>query len=250
MQKALVFDMDECIGSFWSLWPLYELYQIGMIRDLDKLLSLTCKTVLPTCCRPNLDILLKFLTVLKKEKKIFQIFVYTNNGNYQTVKEKRTNKISFPNFIIQGIEKLYKTPGLFDLALETVFIRKEDAKKHIKNKFIDDLKIHGYTNKQILIFDDNVNVWKSGGSRVIKVSHFIGCSHYYNTSTNIQKLATNLFNMMNKAHREKYKNDNFIKKKIIDNILEEDKDERKPTNLKDNDIMTVFFQNITNFSLE
>ena len=60
-KKAVIFDMDECLGSFWSLWPLYDLYVDGHITNYDKLLDITSQTILPSCLRPKLDLLLNFL---------------------------------------------------------------------------------------------------------------------------------------------------------------------------------------------
>ena len=37
MNKAIVFDMDECLGSFWSLWPFYYLYNESIINDKEKI---------------------------------------------------------------------------------------------------------------------------------------------------------------------------------------------------------------------
>lgn len=245
-KKAVVFDMDECIGSFWSLWPLYQMYKKGIITDYTNLQVIAGKTILPTCLRPNLYYLLSFLETLKRKGKINNIFLYTNNGNYYTVKQKPVDKDSFPNFIIKCIEKYYKLPGIFDLVLETVFIRTKDAKRHIKEKFIDDLRPHGYDdNSNILIFDDNKDVWRSGTCRVIHVKQFRGASHCF-TKNNINILSKEL----GKLVKTKSKGDNTDTKTYIYNYITkfylEEKD-KKFTSMGDTEIMSRFFPAILDF---
>ena len=185
-KKAIVFDMDECIGSFWSLWPFYDLYLNDNVNNLDKLLDFCVKYVLPTCLRPSIKKVFKFLEKIKQTKQIGNIFIYTNNGNYTIVKQQNKEKFTFPHFVIRGIEKYTNTPGLFDLIFETIFIRKKDAKNNIKNKYISDISQHGYTNiNNILIFDDKTKVWINGRERVIQIPPYVGGSHCY---LNINKL--------------------------------------------------------------
>jgi hypothetical protein len=237
-KKAIIFDMDECIGSFWSLWPLYKAYNNDYI-SLDKSQDIAIKTILPGCLRPNLYYLLYFLEILKKNKKINNIFLYTNNGNYYTVKNKKENKITFPNYIITCIEKHFKLPGLFDLVMETVFIRKDDAKNNIKKKTISDLEIHGYTNiNDILIFDDNKKVWITGSDRVIHVSQFRGASDYLLDKT----LLKNLSNLLEKSS----KNDSHFYENYLNKFINSEKD-RYSTNRNDKEIMFLFYPSIIKF---
>lgn len=243
-KKAIVFDMDECIGSFWSLWPLYDLYKKDIITDYTNLQTITGKTILPTCLRPNLYYLLTFLETLKRKGKINNIFLYTNNGNYHTVLNKPHNKDSFPNFIIKCIEKYYKLPGLFDLVMETVFIRTKEAKDNIKEKVIDDLKPHGYDKKsEILIFDDNKDVWRSGIGRVIHVKQFRGASHCFNKN-NINILSKEIFKII--RNKEKYTNHKDVYNYIV-KFFNNERD-KTLTNMGDNEIISKFLPAVLEFS--
>lgn len=246
-KKAVVFDMDECIGCFRSLWPFFDLYKKNYITDYNSLIDIVNKTVLPGCLRPDLFYLLAFLEILKKKKKVTNIFLYTNNGNYFTVKNKQKDKKTFPNFIIDCIHTHFKLLGLFDLVMETVFMRKVDAKNNIKDKYIDDLKIHGYELNQILIFDDNKHVWKTGYDRVVHVSQFFGLSDYFSSKTNL----VNLSNMLHKIIKNK---DVLAEEKILDNLVnflkkEKTKGNLTITNHNDKEIKTKFIPTIVKFLL-
>ena len=239
--KAIVFDMDECIGCFWSLWPLYDLYNRDEINDISNLIKLAQKTILPTCLRPNLYYLLQFLSILKEKQKVKNIFLYTNNGNYLTVKNKKENKITFPHFIIKCIETHFNLPGLFDLVIETIFIRKKDARNNIKKKKIEDLEIHGYENPQnILIFDDNKSVWITGSERVCHVSAFKGTSHSYK---DIEGLCTILYKQFKNIFKNK-----LDSKRYLEYFIENEPPEPY-TNLEDNEITKLFFPYILKFCL-
>ena len=244
MGKAIVFDMDECIGCFWSLWPIYYQYKKGYFNDMTKLMTLSNKTILPTCLRPNLGILLKFLYILKNEKKINNVFLYTNNGNYFTVKDKEKNsqKDTFPNFIIRCIEKLYNVPGLFDLVMETVFLRTRDAQKKIKRKLVDDLQIHGYKMTDVLIFDDRQDVWETGSKRVIKVSAFTGASHSY---LDINQLSATIYNTFKSQSR--YSSVEQIKKLLNDFLKSEGK--KTLTDQTDDSVKQIFLPAVIQFTL-
>ena len=245
-KKAIVFDMDECIGSFWSLWPLYQMYKKNIITDYNKLQIIAGKTILPTCLRPNLFYLLSFLEILKRNGKINNIFLYTNNGNYFTVRDKPKDKDSFPNFIINCIEKYYKLPGIFDLVMETVFIRTRDAKNHIKEKFIDDLKPHGYDNKSsVLIFDDNRDVWRSGTGRVIRVKQFRGASHCF-TKKNLDLLSKEIIKIV-KEKSGKYSNHDTVYNYLVD-FFKNEKD-KTFTEMGDKEINIKFFPAVIDFCL-
>lgn len=235
-KKAVVFDMDECIGSFWSLWPFYDIYLENKSVENNKLFDFIVKYILPSCLRPNINIVFKFLYILKTEKKIGNVFIYTNNGNYQTVKEKRKDKMTFAHFCISLIQRYCRTPGLFDLILETVFIRKKDAKNNIKKKYISDIVKHGYKNlENIIIFDDHVSVWREGGERVVKVPEFKGGSHSF---LRIKSLTENLTKTIPKLKTNK-----------LDSNLEQLlKDETYfPTDPNDNISMTIVFPRILKF---
>ena len=56
IKKAIVFDMDECIGSFWSLWPFYDIYLENKPGENNKLNDFIIKQILPSILRPNIDI--------------------------------------------------------------------------------------------------------------------------------------------------------------------------------------------------
>ena len=191
---AVVFDMDECIGSWSYAGVLYGILQYLGVEDNKRSKYLYIKHLFPSVIRPNFDKCMRLLHKQKTLGNIDDIIIYTANTG-----------VGYPEFIKECLERYAGTPGLFTRILVTHRSGESDKMGYKNLKMLTKLVNKRYKPpyNNVLCFDDKSEVWASGNGsqmRVIQVPPYTGdplipvkelvsdLSRYYN----IDDIFTNL----------------------------------------------------------
>ena len=179
---AIVFDMDECIGT-WSYSGIF--YGILQYLNVDKgkrAVYLYTKHLLPYIIRPTFVKCMKMLDTLKLNNIIQDVVIYTSNTG-----------VGYPEFIKKCLENYANTPGLFTKVLVTHKSNESDKQGFKNLNCLTTLVNSKYKPPflNVICFDDRVDVWaKNNGSRarVVKVPVFNG-----DPDINIDNLIIDIF---------------------------------------------------------
>ena len=165
---AVVFDMDECIGTWSYAGIMYGLLQYLGVENGKRAKYLYSKHLLTKILRPNFDKCLRKLKRHKINGKIDDVIIYTSNTG-----------VGYPDFIVKCLEDYANTPGLFTRIFVT-HKKGESDRQNYKNlrmltKYVNNLYKPPFKN--VICFDDRLDVWaESNGSRdrVVQVPAFGG----------------------------------------------------------------------------
>lgn len=164
---AIVFDMDECTGSWAYGGILYMLFRYLRKENDDYAKHLYLKYVFDKAVRPYFIRCLQLLDHYKKQGKIQDVVCYTANTG-----------VGYPEFIRDCYEIAAETPGLFTSVLVTH--RGECNSSGHKDLALLMRKIHPSYKppfRNVIAFDDKVKVWSNlNGSRkrVFQVTPYDG----------------------------------------------------------------------------
>ena len=168
---AIVFDMDECIGTWSYAGILYSLFQYIDVERGKRARYLYTKHFLTKIFRPGFGKCLKLLKKYKNMGMINDVIIYTSNTG-----------VGYPEFIIKCLEQYSNTPNLFTRVFVTH--KKGESDNHnyknlkVLTKYINKKYKQPFNN--VLCFDDRLEVWspKNGSrKRVIQVPVFTGDPH-------------------------------------------------------------------------
>ena len=164
---AVVFDMDECTGSWQYGSLLYGIFQYLGVSQTRLAKEIYLRHIYPPSVRPGFDNCLRRLAVAKQQGRISDVVCYTANTG-----------VGYPEFVRDCYEMASGTPGLFT----GVFVvhrpgeRGRDGGKslHVLTKRLN--KQYQYPFHNVIAFDDRPDAWSNDGSRdrVVKVSPFTG----------------------------------------------------------------------------
>lgn len=183
--KAIVFDMDETIGSFIQLYLLWKIIN-KYLKDYNIYTRFINTQILfnlildnfPLYLRPNILLVFEYILNEKKKNKIDKVLIYTNN---QISKE-------WINYIAKYIE--YKLNNkIFDRIIYAYKIKNHFVEYNRTNNekiYQDLIKIGNLTNYEICFIDDLIHK-KMIHSNVFYIN-ITPYSYFYSLSTIIEKL--------------------------------------------------------------
>lgn len=154
--KAIVFDIDETIGSFTQLYILWKIIN-KYFKQHDIYTSFINTQILfnlildnfPLYLRPDILVVFEYILHEKNKNKINKVLIYTNN---QVSKE-------WVNYIAKYIE--YKLNNkIFDKIIYAYKIKNHFVEKDRSNNqkiYQDLIKIRNLTNYEICFIDDLIH---------------------------------------------------------------------------------------------
>lgn len=165
---AIVFDMDECIGTWSYAGILYGILQYLGVDKGKRARHIYQKHLLSQIIRPDFDKCLKLLKKLKDRGEVDDIIIYTANTG-----------VGYPDFIKDCLEKYSDCPGLFTRVLVTHRQGESDKYGQKNLKILSKLVNNNYKPPfhNVICFDDRLEAWSDvNGSqqRVVKVPAFTG----------------------------------------------------------------------------
>ena len=165
---AIVFDMDECIGTWSYAGILYGILQYLGVDKGKRARHIYQKHLLSQIIRPDFDKCLKILKKLKDRGEVDDIIIYTANTG-----------VGYPDFIKDCLEKYSDCPGLFTRVLVTHRPGESDKYGQKNLNMLSKLVNNKYKPPfyNVICFDDRLEAWSDvNGSRqrVVKVPAFTG----------------------------------------------------------------------------
>ncbi len=165
---AIVFDMDECIGTWSYAGILYGILQYLGVDKGKRARHIYQKHLLSQIIRPDFDKCLKLLKKLKDSGKVDDIIIYTANTG-----------VGYPDFIKDCLEKYSNCQGLFTRVLVTHRQGESDNNGQKNLKILSKLVNNNYKPPfhNVICFDDRPSAWSDvNGSqqRVVKVPAYTG----------------------------------------------------------------------------
>lgn len=163
---AVVFDMDECTGTWAYGGIFYSLLRYLGKEDDPGARKIYLKYIYPYVVRPGFRRCLRLLQRYKMKGKVQDVVCYTANTG-----------VGYPEFIRDCYEMDAGTPGLFT----AVFVTHRGEANSYGEKDLSELKrlhpeyVPPYRN--VLAFDDRTEAWTTrNGSRkrVVRVSPYGG----------------------------------------------------------------------------
>lgn len=164
---AIVFDMDECTGSWQYGSILYGIFQYLKIAESRIARKIYLRHIFPNSVRPGFIQCLKRLQQAKNAGRIQDVVCYTANTG-----------VGYPEFVKDCYEIASNSPGLFS----DVYVVHRDGEHgddggkslHVLHRRLNPRYKHPYNN--IIAFDDRPLAWSNDGSRkrVVKVSPYKG----------------------------------------------------------------------------
>ena len=166
-QLAVVFDMDECTGSWQYGSILYGIFQYLGVANTPMARQIYLRHIYRKSVRPGFNNCLRKLAEAKQHRRITDVVCYTANTG-----------VGYPEFVKDCYELASRTPGLFT----GVFVVHRPGEHGADGgKSIHVLKerlgrCYKYPFKNVIAFDDRPSAWSEDGSRarVVKVEPFTG----------------------------------------------------------------------------
>jgi hypothetical protein len=165
---AIIFDMDECTGSWQYGSILYGIFQYLNMANSRIAREIYLRHIFPTSVRPGFVQCLKRLQQAKNSGRIQDVICYTANTG-----------VGYPEFVKDCYEIASQTPGLFS-AVYVVHRTGEHGADGAKSLQVLQHRLnpqYKYPYHNVIAFDDRPSAWSNydgSSKRVVKVSAFKG----------------------------------------------------------------------------